>query len=92
MSPLKFKAMGKSGDAYEVRRDGVLLGQVLRVERVESTVGPDKARIRRVVRWNFRVDGTILTRGPYMTRQKAAEALTRQYYARPRDTAKAVTP
>lgn len=91
MSPLKFTAMGKSGDAYKVRRDGVLLGQVLRVERTDGTVGTHKARFRLVVRWNFRVDGILVTRGPYLTRQKAAEALASQYDAHQR-AQKAVTP
>ncbi|WFG54153.1 hypothetical protein Mx9_p46 [Myxococcus phage Mx9] len=90
MSPLKFKAMGKRGDAYEVRRDGVLLGQVLRVEMTKSVIGTNRARLSLVVRWNYRVEGIRITRGPYLTRQKAAEVLASQYDAHQR--AKAVAP
>ncbi len=89
MSPLKFKAL-PGGDVYAVRRDGALLGTVERVEVMTSVVSARKARLSVLIRWNFRVDGQRLTRGPYLTRQKAAEALAGQYDAHQR--AKAVTP
>lgn len=89
MSPLKFKAL--PGDVYEVRRDGVPLGTVERVEMTKSVIGTNRARLSLVVRWHFRVDAVRITRGPYLTRQKAAEALASQYDAHHR-AAKAVTP
>ncbi|WP_426751673.1 hypothetical protein [Myxococcus sp. Y35] len=82
MSPLKFKAL--PGDVYEVRRDGVLLGQVARVEAMKSVVGPNKARLSTVVRWQLQVVGQERRKPLYVTRQKAAQALAIHFDAHQR--------
>ncbi|AAK94351.1 hypothetical protein Mx8p16 [Myxococcus phage Mx8] len=92
MSPLKFKAL--SGVTYEVHRGHFLIGRVERLEERVAGASRNPDRLSRLsIRWQFQVLGQQQpSLSLYMTRQKAAEALARQYDAHQRAQAKAVTP
>lgn len=72
---LKFSALWGVSGTYEVRRDGVLLGQVSETTEVVMTRRDSCATFRKARRWQFQMVGADVCRSKYTTRKAAAAGL-----------------
>ena len=73
---LKYKPLPASeGYAYEVHRDGVKLGRVVRVSYVQGTRRRASARFTTVYRWTFARPGEATRAFRSTTREAAGRAL-----------------